>query len=257
MPEATGRFAPLLGMLLDEARHARHDIDFLNPRRPPAPPSPRRKLIFAGAAAATVVALGAWWVWSGLARLDGEIAELAATSKKKDETLGKAKELYLAAQAIENWAKQDINWLDELRELANDLPKQQDLLLTRMNMTAGQNPGAASGAGRIELEGLMRETSTAGLLEAALRDDAHHVQGRGMTQDTSQRGYGWKFASTITIDPQTPEAYQKRGKRVAIASPGGDAQGTGFDGGNFPSGDFPGGSGSADVPFGGNPGGAR
>ena len=250
MPEATGRFAPLLGMLLDEADHMRHAIDFLNPRRAAAPPSPRRKLIVAAAAAAALVALGACWVWAAMARLDTEIDDLVARSKAADKTVEKAKELELTAQAIEAWTTGDINWLDELRELASDLPKQQDVLLTRLNMAAGrttaagqnmgtgpnsgtgQNSGTGPGGGRIELEGVMRDTSTAGLLEAGLRDEYHNVQGRNLTQDATQPGYGWKFASTVLVAPQSPEAYQKRGKRVAVSSPSGGP-------GGFPSEGFP------------------
>ena len=240
MPDATGRFAPLLGMLLDEADHLRHAIDFLNPRRAAPPPSPRRKLILAGIGAAAVAALGAWWIWSGLANLDAEIGELVARSRGADKTVEKAKELDLAAQAIEVWTKGDINWLDELRELASDLPRQQDVIITRLTMTVGQNGGATDG-GKIELEGLMRETSTSGVLEAGLRDDYHNVQGRNLTQDSGQPGYGWKFASTVSVSPETPEEYQKRGKRVTASSSGGGQGGfpeSGFSTDGFPSGDY-------------------
>ena len=80
----------------------------------------------------------------------------------------------------------------------------------------------------------MREASTAGLLEAGLRDERHNVQGRNLTQDTSQQGYGWKFASTVLVSPESPEDYQKRGKRVAVSSS--SAGQGGFSGGGFPIG---------------------
>jgi len=259
MPDATGRFAPLLGMLLDEADHARHAIDFLNPRRAAPPPSPRRKLILAGGGAAAVVALGAWWVWSGLVALDAEIGELTARSKGADKTVEKAKELDLAAQAIEAWAGGDINWLDELRELAGDLPRQQDVILTKLVMSAGQNGGAATHSGRIELEGLMRETSTSGVLEAGLRDEYHNIEGRNLKSDASQEGYGWKFASTVSVSPESPEEYQKRGKRVAVSSSGGGQGGLPSDGGGGGFGEMEGfgdlGSGGTAAPR-GNSGGA-
>ncbi|HEV3023014.1 MAG TPA: hypothetical protein VGX76_11115, partial [Pirellulales bacterium] len=227
MPEATGRFAPLLGMLVDEARHGRHDIDFLNPRRPPAPPSARRKLVLGGVGAAAIAALGAWWIWSGLGRLDEEIGELAARSKSADPNVAEAKELDRKALVIEAWTKQDVNWLDELRELATDLPKPQEVQLTRLKMSL------APDGGRIELDGLMRETSTAGAFEAGLRDEHHHIQGRNIIQDASQQGYRWKFVSTLTATPESPDDYRKRGKPIAVA-PSGDAG-------------FPGGQGAGDL----------
>jgi Tfp pilus assembly PilM family ATPase len=42
-PQHAGRFAPLLGMLLDEASGTPHAIDFLHPRQRPVPPSQRRR----------------------------------------------------------------------------------------------------------------------------------------------------------------------------------------------------------------------
>lgn len=39
IPEHAGSFAPLLGMLLDEADGAKHAIDFLHPRRCPSRPT--------------------------------------------------------------------------------------------------------------------------------------------------------------------------------------------------------------------------
>jgi len=40
-PQKPERFAPLLGMVLDEGASRRHAIDFLHPRRQAAPPGLR------------------------------------------------------------------------------------------------------------------------------------------------------------------------------------------------------------------------
>ena len=72
-PEYPGTFAPLLGMMLDEAAGTAPVIDFLHPRKKPAPPDQRRRYMAVAAAVAAVLLLGfgvmQWRLWS----LDSEI----------------------------------------------------------------------------------------------------------------------------------------------------------------------------------------
>src|SRR5205085_1692683 len=75
-PEFPGTFAPLLGMMLDEATAVAPVIDFLHPRKKKPPPDYRRKYGYAAGAAAAVILLGLgimqWRLWS----LDREIIAL-------------------------------------------------------------------------------------------------------------------------------------------------------------------------------------
>jgi len=76
MPDESGPFASLLGMLLDEAHGDRHAIDFLNPREVPKPPN-RRRLY---AAVAALLIIGGLYVWgeqsAELEKLDATVAAL-------------------------------------------------------------------------------------------------------------------------------------------------------------------------------------
>lgn len=218
LPPSSGRFAPLLGMLVDEAGQRKHTIDFLNPRRRPPPPSRSRRLIWSATAACVLLAGGFSWLQSSLTATDEQIAELRTRSKALDKTVDKAKQLEKSAQEIGAWADADVNWLDELRELALDMPPSRDVLLTRLNMgTAGvSNVGRpASNTGQIDLEGLLRVADTAGQLEAALRDDYHTVQGRSLQQDASRPGYQWKFTTIVAARPESNESYRKHAEEAA------------------------------------------
>ena len=95
-PEHPGRFAPLLGMLLDELSQTPPAVDFLHPRRRPEPPSRRRTLAIAGTAAAVflgVCFLIGWWRYGVLQteydRLNGQLTEL----KKETDKLGRTERL--------------------------------------------------------------------------------------------------------------------------------------------------------------------
>ena len=241
-PVASGRFAPLLGMLLDQAYGGKHAIDFLNPRRRPDPPNRRRKGLLVAAAAATVLLCGLYWIWQELGKLDHEITELQESSKKHSKLVAKAKENESAAKEIGAWTSKDVSWLDELRELAIDMPSSEEVLLTRLTMSQHDD------GGQIDLDGLARDATAAANLESKLRDEKHRVQGRGLTQDTSKENYGWKFTTSIVLATQDAEAYRKRGKEVEVTNVGG------FPGG-FPGGGFPGGGGGFPGGGGGFPGG--
>ncbi len=78
----TGRFAPLIGMMLHELRKEPQEIDFLSPRKPPVPQDHSRVYALAGVAAACVaLALGVL-VWWQLGELDEEITRVQTAAKQ-------------------------------------------------------------------------------------------------------------------------------------------------------------------------------
>ena len=79
-PDHPGRFAPLLGMLADEAAGAPHAIDFLHPRKRPVPVSYRRRNSLVGAVAASVVLGVAGLIWFQYNDLDVRAAQLEVRS---------------------------------------------------------------------------------------------------------------------------------------------------------------------------------
>jgi hypothetical protein len=247
LPDSPGRFAPVLGMLLDEAEHKRHTVDFLNPRRRPPPPSRSRRLIWSASAACVLLAAGFSWVHSSLAGMDDQISQLRKKAKDLDKPVEKAKEMERAAQEIGAWADSDVNWLDELRELAVEMPPARDVLLTRLNMGANtvlQSSKPGNFAAQIDLEGLLRGAESAAQLEAALRDEFHSVQGRNLQQDSTRSGYAWKFTSSIAATPEPGDSYRKHAeaaeaKRAATSDAEVSGRGRfGFGGGGFGGDDF-------------------
>src|SRR4051812_21433286 len=84
-PEYPGTFAPLIGLMLDEAAGTAPTIDFLHVRKKPPPPNRRRRYLSIAAAIAAVLLLGfgviQWQLWS----LDSEIATLRTKRAKQDK----------------------------------------------------------------------------------------------------------------------------------------------------------------------------
>jgi len=198
-PMHPGRFAALLGMLHDEAEGRRHGIDFLNPRRKPEPPDPRRRYALVGAAvAAAALALiaGLWWY---IGSYDKEIKNLLAESKRLDPAVEAADKLHDEVEEIDEFIASDINWLDELYELSEDLPSADQTIVDRWTFTA-----SARGGGRIALEGGVRDHSVIQSLETTLRDSRHDVHG-GTQFDRRQQDYPTGFKTAIDVTPGNEE----------------------------------------------------
>lgn len=206
-PEHTGRFAPLVGMLLDESESIPHAIDFLHPRRKAVPKSRRRPLAIGGAIACAVVLLAGLGVWWHLSALDAEIRDLKAQVKAADQTVDKVRALEARANEIEEWAASDVSWLDELRELATEFPESKRAMLTFLRCSP-----LREGA-EMHLEGLVTSANTVDELEAALRDLSHHVEGHQREQESKKGDYHWRFDSSLLVTPSDKEAYAKRSRK--------------------------------------------
>lgn len=226
LPPHPGRFAPLAGMLADEASKTPPAIDFLQPRRRPAPPDRKRTYLRAGLLVAIVVLLVGGGISFELLRLDEEIETLAADVQRVAKAAKEANKVEADAKKIEEWVAGDIGWLDELAELAADYPPASDAMLTKLSMQRVEK----GTVGQVELGGLVRSASQVDSLEAALRDDDHRVTGRKYKQDAKQQPYAWTFESSLVVAPQDKEKYRKRAEsrtsapKTAAAEPATDSQ---------------------------------
>lgn len=213
-PEYPGRFAPLLGMLLDEAGQRRHAIDFLNPRRRPPPPNRRRQYILAGVLVGALL-LG-WLGWQKKQQQDLLHTQgiLQARLEARDKQLTDANKVSQTANEIGAWAKSQINWLDELYLLSGQIPPAQDVMLSQLSLDSSM----ARGVSEIELKGLARSPKDIDELEAHLRDATHGVEGLGSSQDAALKGYGWRFRSRIVVNQEKPASAEKTASGTQAAT---------------------------------------
>jgi len=210
LPDEPGRFAPLLGMLLDELDQAPHAIDFLHPRRPPEPPTTRVKYLLAGVAAIALIGLvfllGPLQRW----RLEGEIADLQRESKSLDKQVAAAAKVEQAVREIEKWTGTEVVWLDELRRLCEKLPSAEDVMLTKLILSL------SSHGGEIQIDGLARTYAAIDEIEKSLHEDkSHHVTPGGTSQDDSTKPYARRFSVSVSVIPgklSTPRKSRKSRK---------------------------------------------
>lgn len=196
-PEFPGTFAPLLGMLHDEAAAVTPVVDFLHPRKKPPPPNQRKKWLIAGAALAAVALLALsvmqWRLWS----LDSQINQLRI-SRFKNEKLSKDSAKPLKdAETLDAFAAGDITWLDELTVLSQKLPPHEGAEV--YELTAQIIPKA--GGGQIKFSGYADTSKRIADLEHHLRDDRHNVSGKGTNFDPQVEFLPWTFEETLVVMP--------------------------------------------------------
>ncbi|MHC4177884.1 MAG: type IV pilus biogenesis protein PilM, partial [Planctomycetota bacterium] len=202
LPEKPGRFASLLGMAVAELEQAGHAIDFLNPRRRPAPPSKQKKLVLAGAVAVVLVA--GFFGWRGWERrsLKAEVGRLTGERDNRQDEVDAAKKAVKAVDAIETWTDTDVVWLDELNKLSKDCPPAKEVLLTDLKV------GPGSRGGRITLEGLVAGAAAIPKTEDALRDqsrrrkESRRVAYAGSSPDNSNQFYSRRVTWFVFVEPE-------------------------------------------------------
>ena len=200
LPSGAGRFASLLGMVLDESRGA-HGLDFLHPRRPPAPPNRRRTLTFAAAAVAAVAFSAGYYYWDLLAQADAANRNLAQEIKTCEERLKRYSQQKQVADYVRAWKSGEVVWLDELRDLSLRLPSSRDVVLQRMTLTGGR------GGGVIHVQGMVRDSSVVARIDHNLHDPYHTVAPRRVGEHPRGEDYSWLFERSIAVLPRPKSQY--------------------------------------------------
>lgn len=195
-PEYPGTFAPLLGMLLDEAAEARPVIDFLHPRRKPEPPNRRRTYMIAGGAAAAIVLVGFLWMQMSLWSLDGKIQRLKTDRDNQKKLAERSQKPVENADKLERFAAADVAWLDELALVSQRLPPPEAVRIDNWNSRALKEGGATT------LSGLADKPGTVIQIERSLRGSNHTVFGTGAAEDTgASPPLRWRFKEDLTVRP--------------------------------------------------------
>ncbi|MFH1919125.1 MAG: hypothetical protein ABIP48_04440 [Planctomycetota bacterium] len=194
-PEDCGRFAPLLGMLLDEAAGS-HAVDFLHPRKMPQPVN-RVRIAATCAGVLAVAILGvAYNTWSTWSEINGENQVLAERVRDLKETGKKAAQRQKLIDAVSQWQARDVIWLDELRDLSLRFPSTRDVVVSRMLLSSSQSSGS------ISVEGLLRSPDVLVKLENQVRDPYRRVRSKRVQQQKAEKDYAWVFETSLSVRPR-------------------------------------------------------
>ncbi|RCS54333.1 hypothetical protein DTL42_04090 [Bremerella cremea] len=195
LPETACQLGALVGLLLADSTGTHPSIDFLNPRKKPEAPDRRRTYVLAALAAACVVLVAGYAIWSSIGAKDARIAELKAEIakvQKSNEPLLKVEEQIIE---IDQWVAADVQWLDELYRLSDKMPSADETIIKQLHMGTRTDAG-----GTISFNGYVSDHSVIAKLEGSLRDDYHHVQGKeSKYEEYGDGAYHWSFLESITV----------------------------------------------------------
>ena len=193
------RFAALLGAVAEEAEERRPAFDFINPRRPPEPPSRRNTYVLAGLAAAAVILTLVVFNWLQTGRLKAELSDLKNKAAAMDKEIRAADKTVTAANEVESWLQDEVVWLDELRWLSEQFLPAEDAMLTKLSA------GSTGGRRELWLDGLASSEDAVAALDRGLNDDSHRVAGKTKSANPSDGRYRIQFRSSVRIEPRKPQ----------------------------------------------------
>lgn len=193
-----GAYASLVGMLC-EHRHARHAIDFQNPKRRVEPPKfSQRTLVYGGIAAAIALVFAGAFVWRYMS-LNSEIAALQADIKDLKLLQTKADEIVHRSDWVQSWAADDYVWLDELRVVSERMPPAEKTLVREWASSV-----AADGEGTINLALVVDQPETISDAVYQLRDEFREVSSGAASPEDRIPGYAYKTTASIKLAEPVP-----------------------------------------------------
>lgn len=175
-------------------------IDFLHPKRPPAPASKRHVITFGVAAMLAVLigllVLGFVRKTSLETRKTQLNNQIAAINRSKPERTKQQQQLAV----LDAWLANDIAWFDEIDWLSRHLPDAAAIVLSSMTMRS------VKGVATMTIPAMAKGVDITALLEDMLTDAKHRVEVGNMTDNQNNRQYPIRFQMLISPATSTPAA---------------------------------------------------
>ncbi len=199
-PEHAGRFAPLIGMLLDELDRNPYAVDFLHPRKKPEPPNPWKKYRIHAAAAAVLLVLGLGYYMISQSYAAKEYRELAAKESELKKNLPRWQKIQRQYDAVEPWISNEVNWLDTLYDVSKQAPPAQEAIFERVSCILKPDQQAAKFGelGRVQFKGYVKSRETLDKFAQAFNDAARHID-VPKSSAVSKNGYNWSFDGDLVV----------------------------------------------------------
>jgi Tfp pilus assembly PilM family ATPase len=207
--DGLARFAAVLGMALTEADRRPPVVDFANVRR--TAEGRRIGRVHALAAAAAVIGILAVVanLWRQASAPAKQLAEIEAAIAAMQPQAEPFEAITARAAAIEGWQATDVNWLDEIEQLARrirpepfsskEFPVNDDVVVTQLNLSRAG--GADAVGGHVDLQIKAKSDSAIRDLEQRLRASGQKVVPGGVQRDSTVPGYPRSTSVQLQVVP--------------------------------------------------------
>jgi Tfp pilus assembly PilM family ATPase/FtsZ-binding cell division protein ZapB len=207
------QFAGPLGMLLSRAAPRALALDFLNPRKTVVKPDNRKRNLQAVGlgAGALVASLLGYQMWT-VSHLDAEIEQLKFKDNQLAAEIKKAKPIENSVALIEKWRADNVDWLDQMRDLVERMPPTERIYLESLQLTrVGSQPP------KLIAHGFAREQKDVMDLSSALHtSDRYRVMPYQASKTAADSFYPWRIdgQEILLAEPEKPKPGTK-GKGAA------------------------------------------
>jgi hypothetical protein len=235
IPEASERFAAVLGALEKQSTKEKYRLDFVNPRKPIVIKRDHSRRYQAGALVAAVFVIAFGWGWfvlsqqsSELSRLNEELAKLERLNKGVGGNPS-VEQIEGEVAKIDDWKMADINWLKELGEYSERSLTPDDTIVDVFDAATGLKAG---GNARIVVN--MRTTAVGKEAEliAELSEDRFSVKPTRGAVDPTDKSYPLNTSLKVEFAPNRKtfiEGFDKKAleyREIAMATTGGLIEGS-------------------------------
>lgn len=197
LPEHIGRLAPLVGLIAADESHGDRLIDFINPRkRIEVEPNHYKTAAIVGGGVLVAAVLG-FLVFRQFGALDAKITELRDANAAMKPGVDAAATSIARTETIDQFLDGGVNWLGELRRLAETMPPSDKLIVRSVSGTVDPRRGG----GKMVVSAAVTQPSVIDDFENALRDDSHSIVGDGVVEEKNNDAYRFGISETITIEP--------------------------------------------------------
>ena len=193
-------YANLIGVA-SAVIHDRLEINFANPTEVPKASSASRRIAFWSSIAAIVLLVLGYIFYTLRTEELAEIEEKRGTLQRFSKRASKAQQFQDTLDAIKDWQRSDIAWLDELKDLSTRFPKQKESLVKRMSMSTGPD-----GVGVMDLSVQVKSPDVVTEMESAIRDQRHSVSSKRVAEVNDLEELTWSFDTKIVFRPLTKPA---------------------------------------------------
>lgn len=219
LPPQLHQFSGLLGALIDQP--AERTVDLLNSKcGRPKSPWLRRAIIYGSVAALALIGT-VWWSLDAVNQLKDSNATLKTELAELEKQYDQLSEKTAVVEQFATWQEDDINWLDELRELSQRFPERSLVQVKSMTLSSSPaNPGV------IVMNLQAKDENVITKMEQTIRDEFHQVRTNQFSQSDNEEELPWQFGASILLSRRdrdqfnlTPEAKPAEGQQDSPQNP--------------------------------------
>lgn len=216
-----GAFAGAVGLLQLLANRRELPINFVAPKEPKPPRDPnRRRLAIAAAVAAFLLVGLVSFCYAKLSEKDAVLEKLFIQKANLDKQLVQLQEDEKRLQALDEWNRGGVVWLDELYDLTDRFPDPNNMRLVQLSATPLQRTAKDRHVARMELKGVTTEDHQAvDTLNSRMVQDGHYrVDPKQLALNTGleRLRFRQQFTMRVDVEKQPPSMYTRR---LTVAPP--------------------------------------